>query len=67
MAFREAVEQLFECKGCVARMSIYRRGEEETVYVEFRPVPPANAAFIQRLLEGELRVADFVMRPQLVL
>ena len=69
MAFREAVERLFVCKGCVARMNIYSKAQEETVYAEFHPVPisDTNKALVQRLLEGELAVADFVMRPQLLL
>ena len=69
MAFREAVEQLFACKACVARMNIYSKALEETVYVEFHPVPEsqANAALVRRLLEGELPVGGFVMRPQLLL
>jgi hypothetical protein len=69
MAFREAVEQLFDCKGCVARMNIYSKAQEETVYLEFHPVPvsDSNKALVRRLLEGELGVGDFVMRPQLLL
>ena len=69
MAFREEVERLFDCQGCVARMNIYSKAQEETVYVEFHPVPlsESNKALVRRLLEGELGVADFVMRPQLLL
>ena len=69
MAFREAIEQLFDCKGCVARMNIYSKAQEETVYVEFHPVPisESHKALVQRLLEGELGVGGWVMRPQLLL
>jgi hypothetical protein len=68
MVFREAVENLFEQKGCVARMNIYSKGGEETVYVEFHPVQesPHNIGLVRKLVGGELPIGQFVMRPQLI-
>ena len=68
MQFREAVERLFQKEGCVARMNIYCKKNEETVYIEFHPVAetPANTVLVQKLLADHLDVDNFVMRPQLL-
>ena len=68
MQFREAVEHLFQTEGCVARMTIYCKKSEETVYIEFHPVAetPANTVLVQKLLTDYLEIENFVMRPQLL-
>ena len=69
MDVKEKLDELFGCKGCVLRMTIYSKGEEETVYVEFKPVPPSqtNAALVKTLLSDKLAFGSYVLRPQLLL
>ena len=70
MNFHRTVETLFGQPGCVARMNIYSTGgdEVETVYIEFRRVPDTsgNRRHVRSLLQGELSVGPYVMRPQML-
>ena len=69
MEVKDLLDELFECNGCVARMTIYSKGGEETVYIEFKPVASSqtNAALVKTLLSDKLVVGSYVLRPQLLL
>ncbi len=67
-AFQQAVESAL-AKGCVARMNIYAKDDEETVYVEFHPVPNTleTAAAKTALLHGSCTISSYTLYPQLIL
>ena len=56
-------------KGCIARMNIYAKEEEETVYVEFHPVPETFETMAVRtsLLYGACTISTYTLYPQLIL
>jgi len=69
MALKDALEKLFRAKGCVARMNICTKEEQETVYIEFHPIPlcAANETAKASLLgSGALAVGKFTVRPQVI-
>ena len=67
-AFQQAVESAL-AKGCIARMNIYAKDDEETVYVEFHPVPETSATSAAKtaLLHGSCIISTYTLYPQLIL
>jgi len=67
-AFQQTVEDAL-AKGCVARMNNYAQEADETVYVEFHPIPKTaeTVAAKTALHRGSWIVSTYTLYPQLIL